>query len=551
VARGLSYRDAAVLLGGGPETKLVAALDKLLGGVLLAATAGGSGFALSLFDAKAELFRWCTEAIGTLGDRIRGLNRYDRTRRLEAAHAVAAMAAFFEVVAEIELPAELRPTRSEQRRLIESQFDLELATPLISFTPPLPAPHQAHEHRIFDLQQGYHELSTILLSFITELAGWQRLSKPARDRFAAEVRGTPALAVERYDVLFRRLALDFPEFGYWANMLDHQATRTALAGLAESLEQLRIGRDPAGVRIDLTTKYQAVLRRPALALGDNDLSAPTIERCYVNPQFRVGQPRIDEITRTDWWEAQPLRSDLQELLVGHLTSPVATEAPLVVLGHPGAGKSLLTQMLAARLPASDFLAVRVPLRDVHADADLQTQIELTIRADTGQDINWPSLAAGAGDALPVILLDGFDELLQATGQSQSNYLELITAFQQREADLGRPVAVLVTSRLTVADRARPVPGVVTLLLEPFDDSQVALWLEAWNQRNAAVLASRGLLPLTAETALCYRNVAQQPLLLLLLALYDADSNALHDETRRRRSPGNAPAVGGCLRHVQP
>ncbi|WP_273941607.1 hypothetical protein [Kutzneria chonburiensis] len=39
-------------------------------------------------------------------------------------------------------------------------------------------------------------------------------------------------------------------------------------------------------------------------------------------------------------------------------------------------------------------------------------------------------------------------------------------------------------------------------------------------------------PLTAETALCYRNVAQQPLLLLLLALYDADSNALHDETRR-------------------
>ncbi|HTI21112.1 MAG TPA: hypothetical protein VL652_08980, partial [Kutzneria sp.] len=118
MARGLSYRDAAVLLGGGPETKVVAALDKLLGGALLAATAGGSGFALSLFDAKAELFKLCTDLIGGLGERLRGLNRYDRTRRLEAAHVVAAMAAFFEVVAEVGLPGELRPTKAEQQRLI-------------------------------------------------------------------------------------------------------------------------------------------------------------------------------------------------------------------------------------------------------------------------------------------------------------------------------------------------------------------------------------------------------------------------------------------------
>jgi hypothetical protein len=541
MARGLSYRDAAVLLGGGPETKVVAALDKLVGGVLLVATAGGSGFALSLFDAKAELFKLCTDLIGGLGERVRGLNRYDRTRRLEAAHAVAVMAAFFEVVARLELPRELLPTKGEQLRLVSGRTEQDLAAALLEFTPPLPTPHVPYEQRAEDLRTCYHNMTNMLAGFETGLASWARLSQAEVDRHDAELATVPGRAVERYGVLFRRLALEFPEFGYWANMLDHQATRaevrrldTALAGLAASLYDLRIGRDPAGVRIDLTTKYQAVLRRPALTFSDDEqeLSAPTIERCYVNPHFRVGQPRLDEITRTDWWDAQPLRTDLQDLLVGHLTSPIATAAPLVVLGHPGAGKSLLTHMLAARLPASDFLAVRVPLRDVPADADLQTQIELAIRADTGIDVNWPTLAAAAGDALPVILLDGFDELLQATGQSQSNYLERITAFQQREADLGRPVAVLVTSRLTVADRARPVFGVVTLLLEPFDDDQVALWLDAWNQCNAAVLASRGLRPLTAETALCYRNVARQPLLLLLLALYDADSNALHDETRR-------------------
>ena len=39
-------------------------------------------------------------------------------------------------------------------------------------------------------------------------------------------------------------------------------------------------------------------------------------------------------------------------------------------------------------------------------------------------------------------LDGFDELLQATGVSQSDYLDRVVRFQQREADQGRPVAVL-------------------------------------------------------------------------------------------------------------
>jgi hypothetical protein len=57
----------------------------------------------------------------------------------------------------------------------------------------------------------------------------------------------------------------------------------------------------------------------------------------------------------------------------------------------------------------------------------------------------------------MVMLDGFDELLQATGVSQSDYLEKVAEFQRREADQGRPVAALVTSRTAVADRARAVP----------------------------------------------------------------------------------------------
>ena len=94
-----------------------------------------------------------------------------------------------------------------------------------------------------------------------------------------------------------------------------------------------------------------------------------------------------------------------------------------------------------------------------------------------------------------MLLDGFDELLQTTGVSQSDYLIRVARFQQREADQGRPVVALVTSRIAVADRARYPDGAMALRLEPFRPEQRAGWLERWNQLNAAYLASRGLSPL--------------------------------------------------------
>ena len=145
-------------------------------------------------------------------------------------------------------------------------------------------------------------------------------------------------------------------------------------------------------------------------------------------------------------------------LAGYLTSPAAQEAPLILLGQPGSGKSILTPILAARLPATDFLPVRVELRQVPAEADLQDQIEFAVRSATGERISWPRLAESGDGALPVVMLDGFDELLQATGVAQTDFLLRVLAFQEREADQGRPLAVIVTSRTAVADRARNPPG---------------------------------------------------------------------------------------------
>jgi hypothetical protein len=188
---------------------------------------------------------------------------------------------------------------------------------------------------------------------------------------------------------------------------------------------------------------------------------------------------------------------------------------------------VLTRVIAARLPARDYMAVRVELRNVPADTDLQSQIEHAIRDATGESLSWPALARSAGGALPVVLLDGFDELLQATGIGQTDYLEQIVRFQEREADQGRPVAVIITSRTAVADRARlPGCGAVAVRLEPFSAEQIRRWLAIWNAGNAAYLATRRLQPLSADAVLRQLALASQPLLLLMLALYDADDNAL-------------------------
>lgn len=96
------------------------------------------------------------------------------------------------------------------------------------------------------------------------------------------------------------------------------------------------------------------------------------------------------------------------------------------------------------------------LREASAEDGIQEQIEYAIRAATGEHLPWPRVAGAVGGSLPVVLLDGFDELLQATSVSQSDYLLKVARFQQREADQDRPVVVLVTSRTAVADR-RGIP----------------------------------------------------------------------------------------------
>lgn len=528
MGRTFSYAEAKRVLGGKHEAVL-GVLDNVVGAMMLGGSLVVPGIT-SLFDPKVELSRIARELLGCLHDTPSDARRPDRTHRLEAAHTVLAVAAYFETVAGAGFPfawADLKITRQDQEAFLAEIFADGV---------PLPTAQNPYERNLRELHSCYVTAAEVLLRFISGLEIWDRLSGRHREETARVLKTVPETAARLYEELFDQLATDFPEVACWASRVEHQATRSsvreiglALVELERTLHAWTAGRAPDERRASLARAYRAQLERPVL---DSDEAPagfvfPTLAEAYVDPRFRVTEAEQGRVPNTElsWQDWEP-RSDIRTFLAGYLTSSQALRAPLLVLGHPGSGKSKLTQVLAARLPAADFLAVRVPLRDVPAEADLQQQIEHSIRSDTGESVSWPRFAEAAGDALPVILLDGFDELLQATGVSQTDYLENVARFQRREADQGRPVAVLVTSRIAVADRARAPQGTVVLRLEPFDRSQVEQWLETWNRVNATIFTRRGHAPLTAQAALKWPELAEQPLLLVMMALYDADSNAL-------------------------
>ncbi|GGM39594.1 hypothetical protein GCM10011608_25400 [Micromonospora sonchi] len=551
----MTYADAVRLLGAG-DSPFISALGRLAGAggtALSVATLG----AIDLFAVRDEIVNYGNQAVRGIRERLSGLGRYDRTQRLVAAHTVLVISSFFEAFDETLTaigvdPAELEITLAEQVALgarTNAEFErLGVLNALVDHQVPLPSPLVPFEVLTAQLNDYFRDLMGSVVVFVSKLVGGENAIRGIELYFNEDEpqRGIAATALRRYEIGYRSLAAEVPEFVIWAAMTDAAASRattrrigtelarqfaeltTGLAGIRALLADLAAG-NAATSRIDLAARYRRELHSPVLAIGDlpDGVTLPTTAALYVNPRARVGAAESDARVATEaWWADAIVVADLQPFLAGYLTGPEAVTGPLLVLGQPGSGKSLLSRILAANLPPTDFLCVRVELRSVAADASVQEQIESAVYQSVGERLAWPELVRSAGGALPVVLLDGYDELLQASGVNRANYLEQVRDFQRREAELGRPLAVLVTSRTVVADRARVPEGSIVLRLEPFDEPQIDRWLSVWAATNKAGLARRSLVPLTTPVALRYRELAEQPLLLLMLSLYDAWDNAL-------------------------
>ena len=257
-----------------------------------------------------------------------------------------------------------------------------------------------------------------------------------------------------------------------------------------------------------------------------DLTIPRVDEIYVNPRYHVA--RFDGAARPAddrWWRTAAFSRRLRCPACRSMSRRrTRHDCRLLLLGYPGAGKSLLTEVLAARLPYSEYTVVRVPLRRVSSVRGIHRHIEEALEISTrSADLVVGSRPAEHG------LRGRYGSCCSTGWMSYSRPASMTGAVismtwwtSRREAHQRRPVIVIVTSRTVVADRVRIPEGTTIVKLAPFSDHDIRDWVGQWKRVNANAIAAGKIGELTLSAARRQPEFAEQPLLLMMLALYAAD-----------------------------
>ncbi|MFG2067981.1 NACHT domain-containing protein [Micromonospora tulbaghiae] len=539
--RNLSYSQAIRILSTGDQR--ISRLDQALGGAILGAAPLTGGATLALIDPKTEFISLLREASGNAAGRIKGATGKSHYELLEAAHTIVGLSAFFDGLKEEIGPrySKLEITESEKRAVSASlkkeSFSGNLVDELGTGWLPLPSPASGFVENLAHIEDRFTRLADNTLMFLEGLAAWPEIRPYSdNDRFRAAV---AKRATSNYRDRYTRLAADIPEFGLWSSNEEHAATRAEIRKAAEDLNRIQHAntetlaalearltetvsqRQAKGIEERLSAAAVGVLSKALWRSGgsSSELVFPSVVEGFISPRYRVATfDRQSELTNERWWESRPIKTDLASFLASYIAHPDSAHQPLIILGHPGAGKSLLTEIVAARLPSAAFTPILVKLRRVNADAELHQQIETAIDVAARERISWGTLCRES-ITTKVVIFDGFDELIQATGVTQSGYIEKIAHFQEEEWQSGHSVIPIITSRTLVMDRVRVPEGSLVMRLEDFNDSQIERWTKAWNRVNDK---STAFSPLDASRIARLGSLARQPLLLTLLAIYDAE-----------------------------
>jgi len=564
------------------DDRLLDAIDQILGAVLLLSPIliGTPGVpALGLIGAKNEAIK----AVKGIKRHLTGKKKasfVERSAYINAAHCLLTYTAFFEALDDCmpEFYRKVALTSSDRHQItwqavqkikeMTSSAMQEGNSEHLDLTAvPIAMPHpvRSKEEETVERQSLYEQMTKGLSKVILGLSAWEQLADSEKDIVSTYLRELPERACDVYDAQYWALASEFPQFFIWADLREHARTQTltltASQGVQNSLtlvkkavESIDHGLSSLASAINsmpgsqiVSSQASEVVRSLNLTYMDR-ISQPVIDDRYDRPynernltypqkheifipqgykalRYTNAQLRLED--EANWQLAKP-RDDLGAFVIEYLESAYGTESPLLILGQPGSGKSLLTEILACRLSPPQFNAIRLELRDINVETDLQTQIEVQIRKDTGRDISWPTLAESFPDSPPVVILDGYDELLQASGKVHSAYLDEVHRFQRREAVQGLPVRVIITSRVTLIDKAIVPIGTSIVRLLEFDDVRRSQWIEVWNRHNSEYYRDAGTKPFKVDGSPKILQLSQQPLLLLMLAVYDSEENALHN-----------------------
>ena len=554
----LTFRGALEILGH-HDRPVIEKLDKILGGAILASgvaagVAAVAGLPLAPVGLWAAIWNWTEQKDAAMGllrkaldsaiGKVKGTVGYERRQLIAAAHTTIVMAAVFEVFRDEvgkDFYDSLKITDAEKATLLNGRLHADgksLFGAIYAAEVPAPSPSRGFEENVEEVKKWMLAFAGRLKSFLNGLT----ITSEYRFHWEKII----SRAAERYESHFLKLAATVPEFAIWAVLDEHAATRTLVrqdnkelaaaigqnaASMARVEALLALTTGSSGINSDLRViidrANQRTLSEPIVSADGSrhgpEMTFSPVKQMYINPRFQVAKLNTDaRVADERWWNDVPSRAEFDLVLAAHVITLEATRFPMLLLGDPGAGKSLGTRVLAARLGGAGYTVVHVPLRNVGANAPVGHQIQQALDAATTERVTWAELSDQSVGTTRVVLLDGLDELLQASSSDRSGYLQEVVDFQAAEAAQKRPLVVMVTSRIVVADRVDIPRGTTVVKLGTFTEEDIADWLGRWQNANSAAIASGTLRALTVEEALRQPELARQPLLLLMLAIYAAD-----------------------------
>lgn len=533
---------------------------------------------LDLLDVKDRLFSLGHKVYDFIAQKIE-MDYIDRTEQMRAAYALICYTAYFDVLQDV-LPNDVREKLKlkfvKKREMMVESIDSTDTLQTLPVTSDIHCKifYADHVTSISDIKKQltnvYERVTRNLIKMVLEASIFnedKKKEKQELDTLKTKLEKIPQRAIKVYESQYLHLADQFNDFALFAQLKNfegihyaiekNQAAIDMIAGVTKKidvgLKNLNsivnsIVMEYSDIQAqdiidDLAQKYISTIEGPII--NDKEISSdaesislrfPKIVDAFIPQSYKClfYERKETKLEDTSVWSQLPIQHDLDRFFVKYLYSPNSIDYPLVILGQPGSGKSLLTKVLSAQLMSNSYVVIRIPLREVNAEDGIDVLVEDQIKKLTNRPLStqgYGGFATQFNEKPLIIILDGYDELLQAKGDVFSGYLEMVRRFQQDQKAMKRPVRIIITSRITLIDKARiPINSTILRLME-FNSQQRKTWIDIWNNINADYFAESNILPFSLPSkengeGSSIIELAEQPLLLLMLALYDSEANEL-------------------------
>lgn len=404
----------------------------------------------------------------------------------------------------------------------------------------LPNPIENLDRYSRRLRDFYILLNQEFMMFFEKLSFWEIQKEAERDTFLAIVRGLPDKAVENYQKQYYELAVSFNDFFVWTNIQEHEKIQQSIdvgfSVIAEQIETYyeRI-KDLKAIETlrKIEKEYQSYIEKPIIDTSEmyydssREVILPSKDTIFVPQKFKALIYENNLQLEQDVWKKCEERENIGKFISDTLRNPKVGELPLLILGLPGAGKSLLCNMLAAKILCHEYHVIIIKLRDVIADEPINQQINQQMKREFSNSCTWDDIAESGINKPILLIFDGYDELLQASGRTYSDYIQKISDFQKQQKTIYNIlVKCIVTSRTTLIDKALITDNTPVIRLLDFDEKRIDLWSNIWNENNDNFFRKNQLDYFEIDKSSKVYELAKQPLLLMMLALYDSNGNAL-------------------------